>query len=105
MAIIKFMQEDWEVVPWYGFTKEFDIVARQYGYVDGWKGFWDLEVAPWMHTNLQGKWFWGGAMEHLGPVGYYFQLKSDALLFKMIWHIDAKNPKMPAICSGKQSVL
>lgn len=56
-----------------------------------------------MHKNIQGRWFWNG--DYYGHIeGYYFENKSDALLFKMIWHIDRHNPQMPLICSGKRSV-
>lgn len=101
MAVVRYRDEDWYVVPWHGFSKAFEQVAKSNGYKDGWLAFWNHEVHPWMIENLQGQWFWGG-FDGSPLRGYYFELQSDALLFKLIWHIDQHNPTIPLICSGKR---
>lgn len=95
------------VIEWYGFSPAMDKLVCQHGYA-GSIDWWKAEVEPWMR-ELKHHWHWRGFNQDPQwdkwpkAKGYAFASKDDALLFKLIWHVDQHNPKMPLICSGKRS--
>ena len=94
------------VIDWYGFSPAMDALVVQHGY-KGAIDWWNKEPSKWLRA-CKGRWYWRGyGLGEDDPWpnanGYAFEHKSEALLFKLIWHVDQHNPKMPLICSGKRS--